>query len=111
MENGRYVITAKGCPHCETFKKVHKNRMKEIKEIDISSAGENDEIWNIIDEMKIIGTPTVLDVKGKKICEIDVNDLKSEVRCIGDSEKIRFQGEKPLESSIDFVTNLLNKKR
>ena len=73
IKDGKYVLTQKGCPHCESWKDDNKSLMSsgEIKEQKLDNLKEDSPWWGLMDNLGIEGTPSVVEIKGDKACEID----------------------------------------
>ena len=73
IKDGRYVITQNGCPHCEDWKKENSSLIKngKIKETNLSNLKEGSPWWSILENLAVEGTPSVVEIDGDKVCEID----------------------------------------
>jgi len=105
MKDGLHVVTARGCPHCKTFKERHKEDMGRIDEIVIDDAKNDDDVWVVIEKLKIEGTPTVFEKKGDKVCELQLDDLESEVQCASLSKKKPRRKISNNSSVVDLILN------
>lgn len=110
MKDGLFVITSSTCPHCVTFKEKKSEEMKNITEIVIDKLNDDDKVWDIIDQLDVLGTPTVIRKDGDKYCELELDDLETEIKCttVGKNSKPSSspstpQKEKPLSNATEFI--------
>jgi len=72
LKDGKYVLTQEECQFCTEFKEQNSGfKDGSIKEIDIGKLKEKDKFWDIMNNLGIDGTPSIIEVTGDKICLVD----------------------------------------